>query len=87
MNKLQTQDLYQFRVTLSRDAKTGQTIVQVPALDIADYGMDSPEALSRLQEMLAFHLECLISEGKSVPRDEGQEDGLYLQVRLPVGAS
>ncbi len=84
MNK---QDLYQFRVTLSRDPETQQTVAQVPALDIADYGIDTQEALHCLQEMLVFHLESLVSEGKPVPGDEGQEEGFYLRVRLPVGAS
>ena len=84
---MQTGYLYQFKVVLSRDPETRQTVAHVPALDIADYGIDSEEALSRLQDMLVFHLECLVSEGKAVPREEGQEEGLYLQVRLPVGAS
>ncbi len=84
---MNTQELYQYRVIFYPDPETGQTVVQVPALDIADYGVDSQEALHRLREMLVFHLESLISEGKSIPRDEGQEEGFYLQVRLPVGAS
>ena len=83
---MKTQDLYQFKIVLSHDSQTGQTVAQVPALDIADYGIDTEEALSSLQDMLVFHMECLVSEGKPVPREEGQEEGLYLQVRLPVGA-
>ena len=73
---MKTQDLYQFKVVLSRDPKTRQTVAHVPALDIADYGIDSEEALNSLRDMLVFHLECLVSEGKAVPRDEGQEEGL-----------
>ena len=84
---MKNQDLYQFKVVLSHDSQTRQTVAQVPALDIADYGINSEEALSSLQDMLVFHLECLVSEGKPVPREEGQEEGLFLQVRLPVGAS
>ena len=37
-------------------------------MDIADYGTDALEALSSVQEMIAFHLECLMLEGMTVPR-------------------
>ncbi len=67
---MKTQDLYQFKVVLSHDSQTGQTVAPVPALDIADYGIDTEEALSSLQDMLVFHLECLVSEGKAIPREE-----------------
>ena len=82
-----TQDIYQFQVILGRDPDTGQVTAEVPALDIADYGIDSQETLDRLQEMLAFHLECLLSECKPIPRDDGEQEGFYLRVRLPIGAS
>ena len=84
---MKTQDLYQFRVILTHDSQTGQTVAQVPALDIADYGVDTSESLSHLQEMLAFHLECLAVEGKPIPQEESQDEGLYLQVRVPIGAA
>ena len=67
-NGTQTQDIYRYRVVLSYDSETGQTIAEVPALDIADCGADASEALSSVQEMIAFHLECLTLEGKPVPR-------------------
>jgi len=78
---------YQYHITLTRDPETGQTVAHVPALGIADYGIDTQEALTSLQEMLAFHVECLASEGRAIPREEHQGDGLYMRVRLPVGAS
>ena len=84
---MQTQDVYRYRVVLSYDAETRQTIACIPALDIGDYGADSAEALSNIQNMLAFHLECLALEGKEIPVEESREEGLYLQVRVPVGAS
>ena len=37
-NGTQTQDIYRYRVVLSYDSETGQTIAEVPALDIADCG-------------------------------------------------
>ena len=81
---MQTQDLYQYRVVLSYDAETGQVIAEVPALDIVDYGADASEALSSVQVMIAFHLECLLLEGVEVPSEEGKEEGLNLQIWLPV---
>ena len=84
---MQTQDLYRYRVVLSYDDETGQTIAEVPALDIADYGADSAEALRSVQEMILFHLECLILDGEEIPREESQEEGLYVQVRVPVVAA
>ena len=84
---MQTQNIYRYRVFLSYDSETGQTIAEVPALDIADCGADASEALSSVQEMIAFHLECLMLEGKPVPSEESHEEGLYVQVRLPIGAA
>ena len=60
-------DSYEFYVTLARDPGTKQTVASVPALGIADYGIDSEEALLRLREMLAFYLECLLAEDKAIP--------------------
>ena len=67
-NQMQTQDVYRYRVVLSYDSDTGQTIAEVPALSIADCGTDASEALNNVQEMIAFHLECLMLEGKPAPR-------------------
>ena len=47
---MQTEDLYRYRVVLSYDSETGQTIAEVPALDIVDYGADASEALSSVQD-------------------------------------
>ena len=65
---MQTQDVYRYRVVLSYDSETRQTIAEVPALDIVDCGADASEALSSVREMIAFHLERLALEGKPVPR-------------------
>lgn len=58
---------HQFLVKLYKDTETRQIVAEVPALSIADYGVDSSEALVRLQEMVHFHLECLVEEGKPIP--------------------
>ena len=84
---VETSEFRQFQVTVQRDSETGQVVAEVPGLDIADYGIDSQEALDRLREMLTFHLESLVTEGKPVPLEGPQTEGLYLRVRLPVGAT
>jgi predicted RNase H-like HicB family nuclease len=79
-------EFYQFRVRLVKDKATGQIVAEVPALDISDYGPDSPEALRRLKQMAAFHLECLVAEGKPIPHEKWAGEGLYLRVRCPASA-
>ncbi len=87
MSVIDTGSFYQVRVILTKDSETGQIVAEVPSLSIADYGIDSQEALNRLQDMLMFHLECLQAEGKPIPPAETEGEGLYLRVRLPVGAA
>ena len=62
----------QYHVSVSRDAETGQVFAEIPALQIADYGKDLPEALNYLEETLRFHLECLQAEGKTIPKEREQ---------------
>ena len=66
---MQEQEVYRYRIILSHDPETGQAIAEVPTLDIADYGADSGEALSIVQEMISFHLECLALDGEEIPRE------------------
>ena len=84
---MQTQDLYQYRVVLSFDDESGDAIAEIPSLNLADHGSDVPEALKNIQDMLSFHLECLALEGEEIPREESGEEGLYVQVRVPVAAA
>lgn len=63
----------QYRVVVSKDPETGSVVAEIPTLQIADFGADVPEALDRLQAMLAFHLDCLREEGKPIPTDKGAE--------------
>ena len=60
----------QYRVEVSKDPETGSVVAEVPALGIADYGADTPEALTNIKAMVAFHLECLQEEGKPIPAEE-----------------
>ena len=56
-----------YHVVFARDPDTASVVAEIPALQIADFGADVPEALERLQAMATFHLDCLVQEGKRVP--------------------
>ena len=84
---MKTSQFGEFRVKLRKDKETGQVVAEVPALDIADYGLDSQRALKRLEEMTAFHLECLLAEGKPIPQEKRTSDGLYLKLRILAHAA
>jgi predicted RNase H-like HicB family nuclease len=79
--------LYQFQVKLIRDKETGQVVAKIPALGIADYGMDSQTAIQRLKRMAVFHLESLEQEGKPIPQEKQTGEGLYLRVKVAVLAA
>lgn len=74
----------EYRVLLTKDPETGSVVAEIPALQIADVGADVPEALDHLRAMLTFHLDCLLEEGKLIPSEESDEEGLYLRVKLPA---
>ena len=77
----------EYRVVVLKDQETGSVVAEIPALHLADYGADLPEALDRLRTMLTFHLDCLREEGKPFPADlEGQE-GFFLRINLPAHAA
>lgn len=76
-----------YHVVFERDADTASVVAEIPALQIADFGADVPEALERLQAMATFHLGCLVQEGKSIPIEEREEAGFYLRVQLPPHAA
>ncbi len=77
----------QYHVVFERDADTATVVAEIPALQIADFGADVPEALERLQAMATFHLGCLVQEGKPIPTEEREEAGFYLRVKLPPHAA
>lgn len=76
-----------YRVAFTRDPETASVVAEIPALQIADFGVDVPEALERLQAMVTFHLDCLVQEGKPIPTEDREEAGLYLRVKLPPHAA
>ena len=76
-----------YHVSITRDEETGQVVGTIPALGIADYGSDMPEALTNLDEMLKFHLESLRKEGKRIPKERHTKEGFYLRVKLRAHAA
>ena len=77
----------EFHVRLSKDHETGQVVAEAPSLGIADYGSDHRKSLGRLRTMVSFHLECLVNEGKPIPKEKRQGESVYLRVKIPVRAS
>ena len=78
----------QYQVAFTRDPETASVVAEIPALQIADFGVDVPEALDRLQSMATFHLDCLIQEGKPVPTEEREEVGsTFASSFTPRGAA
>lgn len=76
-----------YHVAITRDEQTGQVVATIPAPGIADYGPDLSGALTSLDEMLKFHLECLRKEGKSIPKERRTKEGFYLRVKLRAHAA
>jgi predicted RNase H-like HicB family nuclease len=76
-----------YHVVFTRDPETTSVVAEIPALQLADFGADVPEALERLQAMASFHLDCLVQEGKPIPIEEREEAGFYLRVTPPPDAA
>jgi hypothetical protein len=76
-----------YHVAFVRDAETDRVVAEVPALQLADFGVDVPEALDRLQAMVSFHLDCLAQEGKPIPVERREDAGFYLRVKPPPHAA
>ena len=76
-----------YKVRLQRDAETNQLVADIPALGINDYAPDEASALDSLQEMAAFHLECLFEEGAPAPVETDESEGVFIRVRRPSCAA
>jgi hypothetical protein len=76
-----------YHVAFSRAAETDRVVAEVPTLDLADYGVDVPEALDRLQAMVTFHPDCLVQEGKPIPAERREDAGFYLRAMPPPHAA
>ncbi len=71
---------YDYLVRLVEDKETDQVVAVVPALNLEEYGLDSQEALQGLRRMVAFHLGCLVAEGRPVPKEPRSGEGVYIRV-------
>lgn len=78
---------WHYHIVFTRDPETDSVVAEIPALQIADFGADVPDALERLQAMVTFHLDCLVQEGKPIPTEDRDEAGLYLRVQPPPDAA
>ncbi len=62
---------YEYRILITPDIRTGSGergfTALVPALGIATGGDSVEEAFRNIQEMIAFHLECLRKEKQPLP--------------------
>lgn len=77
----------EYKVRMSKDRETGLIVAEAPTLGIADDGKDERQALSNLQKMVVFHLECLMEEGQNFPVEKRRGEGYYLRVKQPVHAA
>jgi predicted RNase H-like HicB family nuclease len=59
---------YTYRVVLLHE-RDGRYSAIVPALEVASWGDTVPEALRRVEEALAGHIECMRRHGDLVPAD------------------
>jgi len=60
-----------YTVVLIPEPEAGGYSVTVPALPgLFTQGDTRDEALEAAREAIAFHLECLVEEGESIPDDE-----------------
>ena len=75
-----------YHVVFTRDPETTSVVAEIPALLLADFGADVPEALERLQAMANVHLDCLVQEGKPIPSRSGRRTPRAYAV-TPAGSS
>ena len=78
-----------YRIVITPDTRTGSGdpgfTALVPALGIATGGDSVEEALRNVQEMIAFHLECLRREKQSLPMEQPVADFITTaRVAVPV---
>jgi len=84
---MKTQQYLEYKVKLSRDKETGLVVAEVPALGIADDGVDKGQALANIRHMVAFHLDCLLEEGAAIPEEKHKGEGIYVRVKRPARAA
>lgn len=87
--KRKNMKILNYRVILEKEtANNGETayVSYVPSLGISDYGDTVEETLNRTEELIRFHLECLIEEGERIPLPDDPANILVTnsQIRIDV---
>lgn len=74
----QNKRYFEYRIVITPDVRTGSGehcfTAFVPTLGIATDGDSVEEALQNIQEMIAFHLECLRKEKQPLPVEQPTMD-------------
>lgn len=74
----QNKKYLEYRTVITPDTRTGSGercfTASVPALGIATDGDSVEEAFQNVQEMIAFHLECLHKEKQPLPVEQPTTD-------------
>ena len=82
----QKQTVLDYRVILKPDKSLGSNkpcyVAYCPTLGVADDGNSPEQALSNIQETIAFHIECLQKEHKEIPVDKPNEE-LVTNMQVP----
>ncbi|OGG29215.1 hypothetical protein A2971_04605 [Candidatus Gottesmanbacteria bacterium RIFCSPLOWO2_01_FULL_46_21] len=77
-----------YRITIEPDTRVGTNesgyAAYCPTLGLADGGDTIEEAIKNIKKLIAFHIECLAKEKRSVPVDNEEEMVLTTNVRVRV---
>lgn len=66
-----------YRIIIEKDRRIGTKkqcyVASCPTLGVVDDGDTVEEALKNIKEAIELYVECLIEEGKSIPKDNLEE--------------
>ena len=69
---------FEYRIVITPDTRTGSGepgfTAYVPALGIADGGDTVEEAFDNVRKLIAFHLESLHKERRSLPEEQSRAE-------------
>ena len=76
-----------YLIVIEPDVRTGTNrpcfSVFCPVLGLADSGDTIEEAISNMEKLIKFHLDCLTQESEVIPI-ERSEKGLISAIQVPV---
>lgn len=77
-----------YRITIEQDTRVGTNepgyAAYCPTLGLADGGDTIEQAIENVKKLIAFHVECLVKEGKPVLVDSEEEMTLTTKVHVRV---